>query len=46
MKNLTEVQCQGIVVAVKTRNRVHIQWSESTLHEGDISITEEVLMKS
>ena len=38
--------CQGIVAVVKTRNRVHIQWSESTLHEGDISITEEVLMKS
>ena len=38
--------CQGIVVAIKTRNRVHIQWRESTLREGDLSITEEVLMKS
>ena len=38
--------CQGLVVAVKSQNRVHVQWCESTLREGDIPITEEVLMKS
>ena len=38
--------CQGKVVAVRTRNQIHIEWDASTLHEGDESITEEVLLKS
>ena len=38
--------CQGLVVAVKTRNRVHIQWNADCLREGDTPISEEVLMKS
>jgi len=38
--------CQGFVVAVKTRNRVHIQWNADCLREGGIPISEEVLMKS
>ena len=38
--------CQGLVVAVKTNNRVHIQWNESCLREGDLTITEEMLLKS
>ena len=38
--------CQGIVVAVKQNNKVHIQWDGSTLREGDIAITEETLLKS
>lgn len=38
--------CQGLVIAVKTNNRVHIQWNESCLREGDRTITEEKLLKS
>lgn len=38
--------CQGLVVAVKTNNRVHIQWNESCLRVGDLAITEEKLLKS
>jgi len=38
--------CQGLVVAVKTRNRVHIQWNADCLLEEDIPISEKVLMKS
>ena len=33
--------CQGVVVAVLPRNKVHIEWEQSTLREGDESITEE-----
>jgi hypothetical protein len=28
--------CQDLVVAVKTKNRVHIQWTDNCLHEGDL----------
>ena len=38
--------CQGIVVAVRTNNRIHIEWDASTLRDGDIPITEETLLKS
>jgi hypothetical protein len=39
--------CQGIIVGVKTRNRVHIQWNKNCLRdEGGLLTTEEVLMKS
>jgi hypothetical protein len=38
--------CQGVVVAVRTRNRIHIEWDTSTLRDGDEPITEETLMKS
>ena len=38
--------CQGIVVGVKTRNKVHIKWNENCLREGDAPVTEEALMKS
>jgi hypothetical protein len=38
--------CQGVVVAVLTQNKVHIEWEPSTLREGDDSITEEVLLKT
>jgi hypothetical protein len=38
--------CQGKVVAVRTRNQIHIEWDASTLREGDEPITEEVLLKS
>ena len=38
--------CQGLVVTIKTRSGVHIQWNDNCLHEGDVKITEEVLMKS
>ncbi len=38
--------CQGVVVAVLPRNKVHIEWEQSTLREGDESITEEVLLKT
>jgi hypothetical protein len=38
--------CQGKVVAVRTCNRIHIEWDASTLREGDEPITEEVLLKS
>ena len=38
--------CQGEVVAVRTKNRVHIEWDASTLREGDEPITEETLLKS
>jgi hypothetical protein len=38
--------CQGKVLAVRTRNRIHIEWDASTLREGDEPITEEVLLKS
>ena len=42
----TKMWCQGEVVAVRTRNRVHIQWDTSTLRDGDESITEETLLKT
>ena len=32
--------CQGIVVAVKTRDQDHIQWSEDYLWDGDLPISE------
>jgi hypothetical protein len=38
--------CQGKVVAVRTRNRIHIECDASILCEGDEPITEEVLLKS
>ncbi len=38
--------CQGLVVAVKTRGRVHIQWNDHCLCQGDVPITEEAPMKS
>jgi hypothetical protein len=38
--------CQGIVVAVRTNSRIHIEWDASTLRDGDIPITEETLLKS
>ena len=38
--------CQGLVVAIKIRGRMHIQWNEDCLCQGDISISEEVLMMS
>jgi hypothetical protein len=38
--------CQGVVVAVLPRNKVHIEWEQSTLREGDESITEKVLLKT
>ncbi len=38
--------CQGVVVAVRTRNRIHIEWDTSTLRDDDQPITEETLMKS
>ena len=38
--------CQGVVVAIKRNNKIHISWRESTLREGDVQITEETLMKS
>jgi hypothetical protein len=42
----TKMWCQGEVVAVQTKNRVHIEWDGSTLREGDEPITEETLLKS
>jgi len=38
--------CQSVVVAVLPRNKVHIEWEQSTLREGDELITEEVLLKT
>jgi hypothetical protein len=38
--------CHCTVVAIMTRDRVHIKWSEDCLHDGDMSITEEILKKS
>ena len=38
--------CQGIIVGIRTRNRVHIQWNQNCLCEGGLPITEEVFMKS
>ena len=38
--------CQGIVVGVKIRNKVHIQWNMNCLRKGDAPVTEEALMKS
>ena len=40
-----KIWCQGEVVAVRTKNRVHIEWDASTLREGE-PITEETLLKS
>jgi hypothetical protein len=40
----TKMWCQGEVVVVQTRNRVHIQWDTSTLRDGDEAITEETLL--
>ena len=38
--------CKSLIVTVKSRNRVHIKWSANCLREGDLGITEEVLIKS
>ena len=38
--------CQGVVVAVLTGNKIHIEWKASTLCDGDESIAEEVLLKT
>ena len=38
--------CQGHVVAIKSRDRVHILWNKECLHDGDLPVSEEVLMKS
>ena len=38
--------CQGVVVAIRTRSRVHIKWDTSTLRDGDEPVTEETLQKS
>jgi hypothetical protein len=38
--------CQGVVIAIKNRDRVHIQWDKECLRDGDLPISEEVLMKS
>ena len=38
--------CQGVVVTVRTRNRIHIEWDASNLRDGDEPITEETLLKS
>ena len=38
--------CQGIVVAVRNGNRIHIEWDASTLRDGDLPVTEETLLKS
>ena len=38
--------CQDLVIAIKTRDRVHIQGDEECLHDGDLPISEQVLMKS
>ena len=38
--------CQGVVVAIKNRSKVHIQWNKNCLHNGDLPITEEALMRS
>ena len=35
----TKMWCQGEVVAVRTKYRVHIEWDASTLREGDEPIT-------
>ena len=37
---------QGLIVALKSRNREYIKWSANCLDKGDFGITEEVLMKS
>jgi hypothetical protein len=36
----TKMWCQGEVVAVRTKNRVHIEWDASTFREGDEPITD------
>jgi hypothetical protein len=38
--------CHGVVVAVKKQNRVHIEWSDICIREGDLNDSEETLMKS
>ena len=38
--------CQGVVVAIKNRSKVHIQWNKNCLRNGDLPITEEALMRS
>ena len=38
--------CQGKIVAVKKKNKVHIEWNEVCLRPGHPRITEERLLKS
>ena len=38
--------CQGVVVAVKSKNKVHIEWNDNCLRKGDPKITEETFMVS
>ena len=37
---------QGIVVAVKKNNRVHIKWDKKCLREGDPMVTQEKFLKT
>ena len=38
--------CQGVVVAVKKQDKVHIEWDDACIHNGDQKITEERLLKT
>ena len=38
--------CQGLVVAVKNGNKLHVEWDDSCLRDGDPNITEEKFMVS
>lgn len=38
--------CQGVVVAVKKQDKVHIEWDDACFHIGDQKITEERLLKT
>ena len=38
--------CQGVVVAIKNRSKMHIQWNKNCSRHGGLPITEEALMRS
>lgn len=40
------IWCAGVVVAVKKNSKVHIQWEEKYLREGDPAVTQERLLSS
>ena len=40
------ILCKGVVVVVKKRSIVHMEWDKDNLCDGDISITQETSLKS
>ena len=38
--------CQEVVIAIKTNNRVHVEWNNNCVRKGEPEVTEEKFLKS